>query len=115
MNAKQQAALRLLLKGKSQIEAAREVGVDVRTVRRWQESREFQDAYSTEVQELLRAAAVEAQRSLFSAIAALREIVIDKQQSGATRVSAARALLDFGVKLAKNAEETEERGDEWII
>jgi transcriptional regulator with XRE-family HTH domain len=114
LNAKQETALRLLLQGYSQVEIAKEIGVDSRTVRRWQESREFQDAYNAEVQKLLRAATDEAWRSLSPAISALREIMEDKEQSGATRVSACRALLDFGLKLSRNTEEMGEN-DKWIF
>jgi transcriptional regulator with XRE-family HTH domain len=115
LNAKQETALRLLLQGYSQTEIAKEMGVDSRTVRRWQEGREFQAAYNEEVQELLRAATDEARRSLCPAIAALRQIAQDDSQSAASRVAACRAILDFGLKMSKGLEEQEEKDNRWIF
>lgn len=102
---RQHSAVLCLLAGGSVADAAERVGVSERTMRRWVAGEAFQAALRAEA----RAQAREATSLLFAAqaeaVRALRDCL--SAESPATRVRAARALLEVGLRYA--TDDLEER------
>lgn len=102
MNPRQKRALAALLKASTIEAAATAAGVGYSTLRRWiKEDNSFRDAYHAALTELLADAAAQARMSLTPALETLREIVEDQSSTGPVRVQAARALLDYSIKLTE--------------
>jgi hypothetical protein len=91
-------AVSVLLVGASTEDAAHAAGVSQRTIERWQATDGFQDA----LRDFARASFREAHRQLLAAaeeaVATLREAL--RIDNAATRVRAARVLLELGLKVA---------------
>lgn len=88
------------------IEAAAETaGVGHSTLRRWmREDVEFKIAYRAAFDELLQDASAQAKQSLSPALKALGEIVEDEGQPATARISAARSILEYGLKLTETVD-----------
>ena len=68
-------------------------------MRAWlKEDEAFRAAYQKELAGLAEDAVAQAKRAFSPALSTLREIVEDPEVSNAARVSAARALLDYGIR-----------------
>jgi hypothetical protein len=100
LSARKEAALRALLNHKTLEQAADSCNVNVRTLRRWMRNKKFlaryrheQDALLTSTVDLLRAESA-------SAVATLASIANNANTApgAGVRVSACKALLDFGFK-----------------
>ncbi|MBQ3277490.1 MAG: hypothetical protein IJH47_10675 [Oscillospiraceae bacterium] len=122
MTTNQKRALAALIRSPTIEAAAQDAGVGYSTLRRWiKEDAEFQQAYQEELAGLVADAAAQAKQSLSPALSTLREILEDQTLPGAVRVSAARALLDYGLKLTEIADiiprlealENDARGSDW--
>lgn len=98
MSPKQQKALLALLTQPTRERAASAAGVSPKTLRRYMESPEFQREYRAAFSSLVSDAARQAQQTLSPALTTLRQIMEDSEQNGQIRVSAARSLLEFGLK-----------------
>ena len=101
LSVNQTRALNALLTCKNQTEAARVAGINPRTLRKYMTQTEFQAAYKSAVAELVADATRQAQRALAPAIAALKAIVENPEEPSGARISAARALLEYGLKLTE--------------
>lgn len=99
MTPKQQKALQALLTCPTKRAAAAEAGVDEKTLRRYLADPVFQKEYRRAFQSLVTEATREAQKTLSPAIIALKSIMEDEEESAGSRISAARSLLGFGMKL----------------
>lgn len=117
MTDKQKKALAALLTASTVNAAAQTAEVGYSTLRRWlKEDDAFRRAYQEALAALLEDAAVQAKMSLSPALSTLREIVEDQSSAVPVRVQAARALLDYGLKLTEimdvleRLEALEERG-----
>ena len=105
MTERQHRALAALIRSPTIEAAATAAGIGYTTLRRWlKEDDAFKSAYQTELTGLVEAAAVQAKQSLSPALSTLREIVEDPDVGAAARISAARALLDYGLKLTEIAD-----------
>ncbi|MGE0709326.1 MAG: hypothetical protein AB7N76_35050 [Planctomycetota bacterium] len=100
LNPKQEKALRALLAGATNTEAAKQAGVQRSTLALWRKFPHFEAALRTAQAELREAAcreALAAHRELLqaklAAVRALRAVVEDKDASPADRTRAARALV----------------------
>jgi hypothetical protein len=82
-------------------EAAEAAGVHKATVYRWLQEPDFQAVYREARRESLRLATARLQQISSEAVEALREIVGDRSQQGASRVGAARCILDYAVKMTE--------------
>ncbi len=100
MTARQQRALSALLQSPTTESAALAAGVGYTTLRRWlREDDAFKKAYQNELTQLVADAATQAKRSMAPALSVLREIIEDQYSSDSSRISAARVLLDYGIRL----------------
>ncbi len=104
MTANKQRALTALLTSRTQAEAAQAAGLDPRTLRRYLADTEFANEYKRALAELVDAAAAQVKRALCPTLGTLQEITADTNQPGSVRVSAARAVLEFGLKLVEQAD-----------
>ena len=101
---KQQKVLAALLREPTQTAASASTGVSDRQIRAYLSQPEFQEAYRQALSELVLEASFQARRGYAQALDALREIVVDPGQTPASRISAARSLLEYGLKLTEQAD-----------
>lgn len=101
LSPKQNRALQALLTQSTKTEAAKAAGITPRTMTAYLADPNFQREYKKAYGELVTDAARQAQQSLNPALAALRSIVDDPNQNGNTRIAAARALLEYGLRLTE--------------
>lgn len=94
-------ALAALLSSDTQAEAAAKIGISDRTMRGYLADPEFNAEYQRRKRRLVSDATRQIQASYQVAINALREIVESKLSSEAGRISAARALLEYGMKFTE--------------
>lgn len=74
------------------------------TLKRYLNDDEFQQEYKKAVSGLIADAAAQAKQSLRPALSTLREVMEDAEQNGQVRVSAARSILGYGLKLTEQAD-----------
>lgn len=96
-----QKALTALLTHKTKVDAARAVGIDPKTLRRYFDDPDFQEAYKKAFGSLVEDAAREAQQAISPALSTLREIVEDRDEQAPARVQACRAILESAMKLTE--------------
>lgn len=101
MTPTKERALQSLLTQPTKAAAAEAAGISPRTLRSYLQDAEFQKAYKAAFSGLVTEATKAAQRSLSPAISTLREIVEDMEQPATARISAARSLLEYGLKLTE--------------
>ena len=101
---KQNRALLALLTHPTREEAAKAAGITSKTLRTYLEDPVFQAAYKAALAELLEDATTQAKQSLNPALTALREITEDREQQSQARVSAARSLLEYSLKLTEQVD-----------
>lgn len=104
LSPKQQKALAALLTCKSNEDAAKQAGVTPRTMSRYLSDPEFKAEYQRAFSGLVEAATRSAQKNLEPAVSTLRELMEDKTQNGQIRVSAARSLLEYSLKLSERVD-----------
>lgn len=104
MTPKQTRALQALLTCPTQAAAAQAAGVGLSTLKRYLADDEFQRQYQKAVSGLIAEAAAQAKQSLSPALSTLREVMESEEQNGQVRVSAARSLLEFGMKLTETTD-----------
>lgn len=105
MTAKQKKALAALITAPTVSAAAAQAGIGYTTLRRWLKDDEaFRREYERELASLVTEAATRAKQSMTPALSVLREIVEDEDGPAAVRVSAARSLLEYGLKLVELAD-----------
>jgi hypothetical protein len=97
----QHRALIALLEYPTVKEAAEAAGVHKATVYRWLQEPQFQAAYREARREAVSRATARLQQISGEAVEALREIVGDRSQQGASRVGAARCILDYAAKMTE--------------
>ncbi len=97
----QHRALIALLEYPTVKEAAEAAGVHKATVYRWLREPQFQVAYREARREAVSRATARLQQISGEAVEALREVVGDRSQQGASRVGAARVILDYAVKMTE--------------
>lgn len=89
-------AMAALLSSDTQIEAAAKCGLTDRTLRGYLADPEFYDEYLMRKRQLVTDATKQLQSSYNAAIKALRGIVESDLSSEGARISAARAILEYG-------------------
>lgn len=102
MTENQTKALQALLVCSTRKDAAKMAGIDVRTLRRYFKDEAFIREYKDSFAALVDEATKQAQRSLSPAIQTLKEICEDKNAGHMARISAARSLLEYGLKLGEH-------------
>lgn len=97
-------AMAALLSSDTQTEAAKKAGITERTLRNYLADPAFREEYQRRKRQLVSDATRQIQSSYKSAIKALREIVESDRASEGGKISAARALLEYGQKFTETNE-----------
>jgi hypothetical protein len=98
---KKMRVLAALLTNPTREQAAAAAGVNSRTLRAYLEDPEFQREYQKAYREIVQDATRQAQQGISPAIVALRTIIEDEEQPASARISAARSILEYGLKLTE--------------
>lgn len=101
MTPKKEKALAALLTHATKKEAAEAAGIDPRTMRRYFDDADFQRAYKKAFGGMVEDAARQAQQAIAPALSTLREIVEDGEADAQPRISAARSLLEFSLRMTE--------------
>jgi DNA-binding MurR/RpiR family transcriptional regulator len=108
LTAKQQRAIESLLREPTVQAAAEAAGVSKATIFRWLACPGFSAAYREARGRLLESTLTALQAASTDAVTCLREVINDKAAQVSARVSAAKTVLELGLK-AREALEVEER------
>lgn len=108
MTQKKIQALAALLMCPTARAAAQKAGIDERTLRRYQRDPEFQAEYRKRCAEMLESATDKAKSGLPPAVERLSAIVMDDEQQPREQIAAARAVLEYGLRLIE-ANDIEQR------
>lgn len=98
---KKQRALQALLTNATKQEAAKAAGISPRTLCDYLADEEFQREYKRAFRQLVTDATRQAQQSLSPSLHALSDIVQDEGENSNTRISAARTLLEYTLRLTE--------------
>lgn len=98
---KKQRALEALLVSDSRRAAADAAGIDIKTLRGYLNDPEFIEAYKSAFADKVEEATRQAQQALAPALSTLLEICQDTSAGHMARISASRAILEFGLKLGE--------------
>lgn len=101
MTPKQNKVLAALLTAPSKAAAAQAAGISSRTLRTYLADPEFQAQYKQAFSGMVEEAVRQSQQSLAPALATLREIVEDSSENAQARISAARSILEYSLKLTE--------------
>ncbi len=104
LNAKRQAFVAAMLAAASVGEAAGSVGVSERTARRWLADPAVRLALSEAQNELLSQVTAKLLTAISEAIETLREVHSDADNAPTARVSAARAILEAGLRYVETSD-----------
>ena len=115
MTPKQQRALQALMLSPTVSAAVTQAKVGERTLRRWLADGEFRREYQERREQAVRHATGLLQAASFEAVEALRDVLRKPDASASAKVSAARAIIDLGLRgielenLAERIERLENR------
>jgi ABC-type nitrate/sulfonate/bicarbonate transport system ATPase subunit len=98
LSPKQQTAMMALAQGMTHHQAVEVAGVSSRQLSRWKETHSFREAVMGARREIYNQSISAIVSAMGCATATLLEICADTQASDAARVSAARAILEGGLK-----------------
>jgi hypothetical protein len=98
LSPKQETAIGALIAQHSISDAAISAKIGKRTLWRWLRMENFKRAYLDARREVVTQAIVKIQAGMTGAVGTLLEVMKDQTSSPSARVSAARTLLDFGLK-----------------
>ena len=101
---KQNKALLALLTQPTREAAAKAAGITSKTLRSYLDDPAFLSEYEKALSGLVKDATRQAQQSLSPALSTLREIVEDSRQPATARISAARSLLEYSMRLTEITE-----------
>lgn len=101
---RREKALQALLVCRTQAEAAEMAGIGVSTLRGYMQENEFQARYKEAFGGLVQAATRQAQQTLSPALSVLREIMEDRNEQASARISAARSVLEYSLKLCEQTD-----------
>lgn len=96
--------LAALLSSDSQIEAAAKAGIAPRTLRDYLADPDFKAEYQRRKDQLISDATQAIQNGYQAAVVALRRITTDEKAPEAARISAARTLLEYGLRFSELSE-----------
>lgn len=108
LTGRQQRAIVALLELSTETEVAEYIGVTSKTLRRWKKEPHFQEAYKQARADMMASTISRLQKASNAAVATLEYIMASNAATPASRVTAARAVLDLALK-ATEIEEIAER------
>ena len=101
MTTRQRKAIAALISEPTKKAAAAKAGISESTLRSYLADAEFQKEYNKAFSDLLISATRQAQASLSPAVKVLREIFEDDEQPSSARITAARSILEYGLRLTE--------------
>ena len=101
MTPKKQKALLAFLSSPTKEKAAAAAGITSKTLRAYLSNPEFQAEYKKAFAELVEDATRQAQQAIAPALSTLREVVEDSSEGPQFRISAARTILEYSLKLTE--------------
>lgn len=104
MTPKQNRVLAVLLTAPSKAAAAQAAGISPRTLRDYLADPEFQTEYKRAFAGLVEDATRQAQQAITPALSTLREIVESEDENAQARISAARTILEYSMKLTEQTD-----------
>ena len=104
MTPKKQKALLALLTQPTKEKSAAAAGITSKTLRGYLAEADFQAEYKRAFSGLVEDATRQAQQAIAPALSTLREIVEDGEENAQARISAARSLLEYSLKLTESTD-----------
>lgn len=104
MTPKQQKALVALLTQPTKEKAATAAGITSKTLRSYLDDPEFRAEYRKAFSELVEDATRKVQQTLDPAVAVLRDVMENDSENGQVRVSAARSVLEYSLKMTEQTD-----------
>ena len=98
---RQEKVIAALLSTNTREEAAEKLGINSRTIRRYFTDPEFLERYNEATKGIINNSTEQIQQTLSPAITTLKAIVEDDSANIHARVSAARSLLEYGIRLTE--------------
>lgn len=104
MTPRKERALQALLVSRTRAEAAATAGIGESTLREYMKNPEFMERYKQAFGDMVRDATRQAQLSLALAISTLTEIMGNADEQATARIQAARATLEYALKLTEQTD-----------
>lgn len=101
MTPRKEKALQALLVCRTRAAAAKAAGIGESTLREYLKDPEFAAAYKREAAGIMNAATRRLQMNLTAAIDRLGKIVANDEETSANHITAARTLLDYGLRFTE--------------
>lgn len=101
MTERKEKALASLLTSRTRREAAKAAGISERTLYKYLLEPDFRDAYQATISGIVADVTRQIQNALSPAVDALLEVVTDTEAGAMARITAARTILDFGLRFTE--------------
>lgn len=101
MTPNKERAIAALITYPTRKEAAKAVGITPRTLQDYFKDPEFLERYKAAFGDMVQDATRQAQQAINPALSTLREILEDKDEQSKDRISAARAALEYALRLTE--------------
>ena len=98
---KKEEALAALLSTGTQKEAAKKAGISTRTLSAYLADPDFRKKYEEELAKITQSASVKLKKYMSEAVDVLHSTATDQETGATAKVAAARALLDYGLKVSE--------------
>lgn len=105
---RKERALQALLVSRTRAEAAATAGIGESTLREYMKNPEFMERYKQAFGDMVRDATRQAQQTLSPALSTLREIMEDRDEQAQARITAARSVLEYSLKLCEQTDVLEQ-------
>ena len=104
MTPRKEKALQALLVSRTRVEAAAAAGIGESTLRDYMKDPEFMDRYTQAFGDMVRDATRQAQQTLSPALSVLQEIMENRDEQANARITAARSILEYSLKLCEQTD-----------
>ena len=104
MTPRKERTLLALLVSRTRAEAAQAAGVSESTLRQYMKDPEFLERYKQAFGEMVADATRQAQQTLSPALSVLKEIMEDRDEQASARITAARSVLEYSLKLCEQTD-----------
>lgn len=101
---RKEKALQALLVSRTRAEAAKAAGIGESTLREYMKDQEFMARYREAFGSLVQDATRQAQQTIAPALSTLKEIMEDGDEQATARIQAARATLEYALKLTEQTD-----------
>ncbi len=101
---RKEKALQALLVCRTRAEAAKAAGIGESTLREYMKDAEFMERYKQAFGGMVADATRQAQQTLSPALSTLREIMEDREEQASARITAARSILEYAMKLCEQTD-----------